>query len=151
MTTTRVRGLGALAVLVAALAWAAWTVAETTPGAEGAVEVLAWGAAGPGLGGLAWWAARRPWRWEAAKLLAKALLIAVAASVALATIAWLSMGAAVALVGLAEQVRLLFAEAAEAVDATAPELAKVLVMGAALYLVCKWNPKKRRGRRGRRR
>ncbi len=163
MTKTRVRGLGVLAVLIATLVYAAWTIAIMLgPGVERilsgalgmpakeALVVVVSGAAILGLGRLLSWAARQPWRWEAARLLVKAALIATIAAVGLATIAWLTAAAVVATVGLVEELRLLVEAMAEAASVPAPELARVLVLGAALFLLSKWNPKKGRARRRRR-
>ncbi len=163
MTKTRVRGLGVLAVLIATLVYAAWTIAIMLgPGVERilsgalgmpakeALVVVVSGAAILGLGRLLSWAARQPWRWEAARLLVKAALIATIAAVGLATIAWLTAAAVVATVGLVEELRLLVEAMAEAASVPAPELARVLVLGAALFLLSKWNPKKGRARRMRR-
>ncbi len=160
---TRVRGLGVLAVLVATLIYAAWTVAVVLgPGvkrilsgafgmsAKEALVVVASGAAILGLGRLLRWAARQPWRWEAARLLVKAVLVAAMAAVGLAAIAWLTAAAVVATVGLVEELRLLVEAVAEAAGVPAPELARVLVLSAALLLLSKWNPKKGRTRRRKR-
>ncbi len=159
MTKTRMRGAAVLAVLVATLVW---TVAVVLgPGAERilsgafgmptkeALVVVASGAAILGLGRLLRWAAWRPWRWEAARLLVKAVLIAAMAAVGLVTIAWLTAAAVVATVGLVEELRLLVEAVAEAAGVPAQELEKVLVLGAALLLVSKWGVKKRRPRRRR--
>lgn len=120
-----------------------------------ALVALVSGAAILGLGWLLRWAARQPWRWEAARLLVKAVLVATMAAVGLVAIAWLTAAAVVATVGLVGELRLLVEAVAEAAGAPAPELEKVLVLSAALLLmskwVSKWNPKKQRTRSRRRR
>ncbi len=165
MTKTRMRGAAVLAVLVATLAFTAWTVATAVlgPGVERilsgafgmptkeALVVLASGAAILGLGRLLRWAARQPWRWEAARLLVKAALIAATAAVVLVAFAWLTAVAVVATVELVEELRLLVEAAAVALGVPAPELTKVLVLSAALLLVMKWISKKQRRRPRRRR
>ncbi|MDP9481278.1 MAG: hypothetical protein M3R38_37380 [Actinomycetota bacterium] len=164
MTKTRARGLGVLAVLVATLVYAAWTIAAMLePGVERilsgafgmpakeALVVVASGAAILGLGRLLRWAARQPRRWGAARLLVKAASIAAMAAVGLAAIAWLTAAAVVATVELVEELRLLIEAAAVALGVPAPELAKVLVLGAALVLVMKWVSKKQARRPRRRR
>ncbi len=165
MTKTRMRGAAVLAVLVATLAFTAWTVATAVlgPGVERilsgafgmpmkeALVVVASGVAILGLGRLLRWAARQPWRWEAARLLVRAVLVAAIAAVGLVTIAWLTAAAVVATVGLVEELRLLVEAVAEAAGVPAPELEKVLVLSAALLLVMKWGSKKQKRRPRRRR
>lgn len=154
-----------LAMMVASLALAAWMVATATmePGAahdlvsdaarmfeERARAILIGGAAALGFEESARWVTRQPWRWQAARLLVKAVLVAAAALVALATFAWLVSAAVAALVGLVGQAWLLVEALAKAAGVPAPELAKVLVLSAALLLLSKWNPKKKRRARRRR-
>ena len=65
-------------------------------------------------------------------------------------LAWAAAASTVvATVELVEQVWLVFEALAAEIGAPAPELARVLVLGAALMLVMKWGLKKQRPRRRR--
>lgn len=154
-----------LAMLVASLAVAvavammepaaAYDLVREAAGAlaERAREVLVGGAVALWVEESLRWVLRQPWRWQAARFIARWLLVGAAAAVAATAfllLVWAAVASAVvATVELVEQAWLVFEALAAEIAAPAPELARVLVLGAALRLVMKWGSKKQRPRRRR--